>query len=316
MSAFGARRWVPLVFVLPLAAAILAGCDGDVAVPPISEADYQTAYDKFLQTRSAVLVTAGKPNSFTGLRWLKQGVTTIGSDTTNTVVLVGRDVPARVGTLTRSGFTVRFDPAPGVKALIDSVPAVGRDLATDVGPAPASRVDIGTAGFRIVKRVDSIGVRMWDADRATMNGLEPLAYFPRDPAWRIGGKFTKRAKPDTLAVATSSGVAEEHIDVGTVAAKVDGKLYELTAYAGNGPTDLFITFSDATSGEETYGFRFLHAALDTVTNVAVVDFNLSYNPDCAFSAYTTCPLPPSNNRMKARITAGEKIARHIAPMKP
>lgn len=306
------------VIVLPGVGAAFAGAcsDGAVKPPAIAEADYKAAYDKFLATRAATLTTAGKPISFTGLRWLKQGESTIGADTTNTIVLSARDVPAKVGTLVRTGFAVRFEPAPGVAALIDSAPATARELVTDAGPGTASRVDVGRAGFRIVKRVDSIGVRMWDADRATPKGIEPLEYFARDPKWRLGGTFTRRAKPDTIAVPTSSGVAEEHIDVGTLATTIEGQPYTLTAFAGNSPTDLFVTFSDASSGEETYGFRFLHAALDTVTNIAVVDFNMAYNPDCAFSAYTTCPLPPASNRLKAKVLAGEKIVRHTGDAKP
>jgi uncharacterized protein (DUF1684 family) len=311
------RRRARLLFpTLSVVVAITAAaCARDVAPTPISDAAYQTAYAKHLATRSASLVTAGKPKSFTGLRWLKPGVTTIGSDSTNNVVLVGRDVPAKVGTLTRDGFKVRFDIAPGVTTLVDSTPGVSRELATDAA-GTATRVDVGTAGFRIVKRVDSIGVRMWDADRATMTGIEPLAYFKRDMKWRLGGKFTRRAKPDTIAVPTASGVAEEHIDVGTIAINVEGTPYQLTAFAGTGPTDLFITFSDASSGEETYGFRFVHAPLDTVTNIAVVDFNFAYNPDCAFSAYTTCPLPPASNRLAPKILAGEKIVVHTTAAKP
>ena len=38
----------------------------------------------------------------------------------------------------------------------------------------------------------------------------------------------------------------------------------------------------------------------------VVDFNKAYNPPCAFSAYTTCPLPPPQNWLKGEISAGEK----------
>ena len=291
------------------------GCDRRVKPPAISDTDYQAAYQKFLATRSAQLVTAGKPISYTGLAWIKQGVSSIGHDSANTVVLIGRDVPAKLGTLTREGITVRFDPAPVVQAMIDSAPATSRELVTDAAPK-ATKVTVGSAGFWIVKRVDSIGVRMWDADRATSKGIAPLEYFKTDMAWRLGAKFTKRAHPDTLAVATSSGVAEEYIDVGRLAVTIDSKPYDIVAYAGNDPTDLFITFSDATSGEETYGFRFVHARLDTVANTATIDFNMSYNPDCAFSAYTTCPLPPPNNRLTTRVTAGEKIVKHIEPSKP
>ena len=40
----------------------------------------------------------------------------------------------------------------------------------------------------------------------------------------------------------------------------------------------------------------------------VVDFNKAYNPPCAFSAYTTCPLPPPQNWLKGDVAAGEKYA--------
>jgi thiol-disulfide isomerase/thioredoxin len=79
----------------------------------------------------------------------------------------------------------------------------------------------------------------------------------------------------------------------------------LTAYDG-GKKQLFITFADASSGEETYGFRFLRATLDSATNDVVLDFNFAYNPDCAFSKFTTCPLPPPENRIRTKVLAGER----------
>ena len=36
-----------------------------------------------------------------------------------------------------------------------------------------------------------------------------------------------------------------------------------------------------------------------------IDFNRAYNPPCAFNPYTTCPLPPPENRLPVRIKAGE-----------
>jgi uncharacterized protein (DUF1684 family) len=90
----------------------------------------------------------------------------------------------------------------------------------------------------------------------------------------------------------------------------------LTAFAGSKPNDLFLSFSDETSGEETYGFRFLHAALDTVTKVVSLDFNYAYNPECAFSKFTTCPLPPEGNRIPVRIPAGEKVVKHLNEASP
>ncbi len=37
-----------------------------------------------------------------------------------------------------------------------------------------------------------------------------------------------------------------------------------------------------------------------------LDLNRVFNPPCAFSAYTTCPLPRRQNILKVKIEAGEK----------
>ena len=39
---------------------------------------------------------------------------------------------------------------------------------------------------------------------------------------------------------------------------------------------------------------------------AWLDFNKAYNPPCAFSPYTTCPLPPLQNELDVAVRAGEK----------
>ncbi|MBS0439471.1 MAG: DUF1684 domain-containing protein, partial [Proteobacteria bacterium] len=57
---------------------------------------------------------------------------------------------------------------------------------------------------------------------------------------------------------------------------------------------------------ETYGaarFVYTEPARD---GKIVIDFNKAYNPPCAFSPYATCPLPTAQNRLKLRVTAGEK----------
>ncbi len=38
----------------------------------------------------------------------------------------------------------------------------------------------------------------------------------------------------------------------------------------------------------------------------LVDFNLAYNPYCAYNEYWTCPIPPKENRLSVPIRAGEK----------
>jgi uncharacterized protein (DUF1684 family) len=87
-------------------------------------------------------------------------------------------------------------------------------------------------------------------------------------------------------------------------------LFWLKGYGGG----LFLPFRDATSGRETYGAgRYL---TDTAKGtfgrgvtidgeVAVLDFNYAYNPSCAYNALAACPLAPPENRLSARVEAGE-----------
>jgi uncharacterized protein (DUF1684 family) len=38
-----------------------------------------------------------------------------------------------------------------------------------------------------------------------------------------------------------------------------------------------------------------------------VDFNLAYNPYCAYNENFSCPIPPRENRLKVPIRAGERM---------
>jgi len=71
---------------------------------------------------------------------------------------------------------------------------------------------------------------------------------------------------------------------------------------------LFIIFSDATAGDTTYKpGRFLYVEEKPLPNTRfTLDLNRAYNPPCAFSEFTTCPLPPKQNQLKVKIEAGEK----------
>ena len=73
-----------------------------------------------------------------------------------------------------------------------------------------------------------------------------------------------------------------------------------------GDTELFLVFADRTSGKETYGAaRFVYSEPPKDGKI-VIDFNKAYNPPCAFTPFATCPLPTAQNRLKTRVTAGEK----------
>ncbi|MES2180197.1 MAG: DUF1684 domain-containing protein [Gemmatimonadota bacterium] len=288
-------------------AALAFAANAQEPAPAAEVAPYRAELENWRANRARTVVEPGRPLSYTGLTWLRPGRNTIGSGPLNDVVLRGRGVPLALGALVREGATVRFEPADGTSATIDSARAVAGTLRTDAEERP-SRVLVGSAGFRIVKRVDSIGVRAWDAALPALKSFSGIPYFPHDPQWRVSGRFVPLVPARKVAVMTESGVPEEHEIVGSVRTTIGGVDYALTAFKSGGAR-LFITFADASSGEESYGFRFLQALRDTVTNVVTMDFNFAYNPDCAFSPFTTCPLPPPENRIRSKVLAGERAVK-------
>jgi uncharacterized protein (DUF1684 family) len=111
----------------------------------------------------------------------------------------------------------------------------------------------------------------------------------------------------TIPIANVRGEISYEKVAGTLEFTVNGRKMTLDALDDEG--DLFIIFRDGTSNSTTYPpgrFLVVEKPKDGVS--WVVDFNKAYNPPCAFSAYTTCPLPPPQNWLKADVAAGEKYA--------
>ena len=91
---------------------------------------------------------------------------------------------------------------------------------------------------------------------------------------------------------------------GSVALSVAGEELRMTAIDYD--NRLWFVFRDLTSGNETYSAaRFLYSDAPGADGWTIIDFNRAYNPPCAFNPYTTCPLPPPENRLPVRIKAGE-----------
>jgi uncharacterized protein (DUF1684 family) len=82
---------------------------------------------------------------------------------------------------------------------------------------------------------------------------------------------------------------------------------KLTAFLEEGAQDLFVPFSDLTSGTETYqAGRYMNLE-PTGSGVYIVDFNTAYHPYCYYNASYECPLPPAENRLQVPIRAGERL---------
>lgn len=132
-----------------------------------------------------------------------------------------------------------------------------------------------------------------------------LAYFPENPALRLTVAVGPFAVQDEIEVQTSSGDVQMYRRYGRFSFEVEGQTAELTIYLqGDG---YFLPFVDALAGRETYpAGRYLEPE-QLPDGRFLVDFNLAYNPYCAYNERWSCPLTPFENRLKVAVRAGEQL---------
>ena len=248
--------------------------------------------------------------SLVGLHWLDPGSHSIGSAAGNDIVLaVG---PPQLGTIALEDGSVRFTPAEAAPVRIDgAAPAGTVVLAPDSSGKPTQvSLDDGRAGFIVIERGGRLGLRVKDAAAKTLVEFSGIESFPIDPSWRIDARFEAHPPGKTIDIASVINTLEPMPNPGAVVFERDGATHRLEA-VDEGDGQLFLIFADRTSGKSTYGAgRFLYADPPAAgSDRVVVDFNRAYNPPCALNAYSTCPLPPPENRLDLEVTAGEKTYR-------
>jgi uncharacterized protein (DUF1684 family) len=140
-----------------------------------------------------------------------------------------------------------------------------------------------------------------------------LRYFPLDPAFRIAAEVVPFARPEVVRMATSTGEIRPQLRYAELRFRIGDRELRLAGFTDphqHHTHELFVPFRDRTSGGETYGAgRYLEVALEhhaDGAHTATIDFNLAYNPYCAYSPNYSCPIPPAENRLPVAITAGER----------
>lgn len=148
----------------------------------------------------------------------------------------------------------------------------------------------------------------WEVPR-----FKGLNYFKIDPAFKVTARFLRTPYEKKFKMPTSSGTTKVHVKYGTLSFRLGDRPYVLGVYqseslsqTGKYKDYLLIPFTDATNGKDTYGGgRYIDFEIPS-SEVVTLDFNLAYNPSCAYSSRYNCPIPPRENRLKTKIRAGER----------
>lgn len=143
-----------------------------------------------------------------------------------------------------------------------------------------------------------------------------LSFFPADSGFRVEARFERKENSPWFLMETSGTMKKLYRVYGTLRFTLRDTVQSLNVYQSQSLMQseeyrnyLFLPFTDATSGKETYAVgRYIDLTTNDITgNKVLIDFNKAYNPYCAYvSGVYNCPIPPKENRLMVAIRAGEK----------
>jgi hypothetical protein len=146
-------------------------------------------------------------------------------------------------------------------------------------------------------------------ERAAFQGL---GYWPYDAAARVMARWVGLDEDGPLfqGEVPFRRIGSLEFELGDQTLRLAA--FWIEGYAGG----LFVPFTDATSGHETYGGgRYL---LDTIKSAdlgsdlaaatVVLDFNYAYHPSCTYDPQWVCPLAPPDSRLAIPVRAGERLS--------
>lgn len=147
--------------------------------------------------------------------------------------------------------------------------------------------------------------------KKTFKGIH---FYAIDTKYAVNAKFVRTPNEKPFQMTTSSGMRKTYVKYAEVIFVLDEKEYKLNVYQSQDLLQsaeykdyLFIPFTDATSGNETYeGGRYIDLNIPQDDHI-LINFNKAYHPYCAYTDGYNCPIPPSENTLPVKVEAGVKF---------
>jgi uncharacterized protein (DUF1684 family) len=142
--------------------------------------------------------------------------------------------------------------------------------------------------------------------------FEGLNYFEPDPDFRVPARVRVYGNPDPIELDVTAGSPIRYLRSLIFEFELRGERIQMAGYRQESDDyrTIFIPFRDKTTGQQTYHrgrYMEMEPDEDLVNgDVVTLDFNLAYNPFCAYAETFACPLPPEENWLEVVVPAGEK----------
>ena len=147
--------------------------------------------------------------------------------------------------------------------------------------------------------------------KKTFKGIH---FYAIDSKYVVNAKFVRTLNEKPFQMTTSSGMRKTYVKYAEVIFTLDEKEYKLNVYQSQDLLQspeykdyLFIPFTDATSGDETYeGGRYIDLNIPKGDHI-IINFNEAYHPYCAYTEGYNCPIPPAENTLPVKVKAGVRF---------
>ena len=140
--------------------------------------------------------------------------------------------------------------------------------------------------------------------------FSPLKYFEPKADWVFESRLEVYAEPEAVTIYDTKGRERKGHLFGHLSFVKDGLMHKVHVYRMESRDGYHysIWFTDQTTGKSTYEVgRYLDFELsEDADHVYTLDFNMAYNPWCAYSPAYGCAIPRKMDFLDLAIEAGEK----------
>jgi len=144
--------------------------------------------------------------------------------------------------------------------------------------------------------------------------FQGLSYFSINAKYHISAQLVMENPQKEVSLNTTLGDTIKLIKYGTVTFDYRGVSYTMSVFKnknlpefGNNEQQLFIPFTDKTTGGRTYeNGRYLTIETKGDSNTVVIDFNMAINPYSGYNSQYSSVIPPQENTIGISLKSGER----------
>lgn len=294
--------YIKKLLSMMIVSVILFACTSpETGIAPLPE-DYHAELQEWKEYRIDVLKGPTNWLRLDGIYWMEEGDNRFGSGEDQDLKLPEGTIPPHAGVMHQEEGVITMRVADGVIITHEGEP-VTEMMMYDGGER--YRVEYSDLEWFIDNRGGQYGLRLYNKDNPKADAFEGFPSYEINSEWHLHAEFVANTDSTTIMLDNVIGEEVERYSPGTIRFVVDGDEIEVIAFEAN--SGLFIMFSDQTNQTDTYhAGRYMIIPFPDEDGHTIIDFNKAYNPPCAFNTFTTCQLPPPQNRLDLSITAGEK----------